>query len=138
MIISQIIKQTRYIQISHLKVRYLGLRCTQTWPILQRIVIYFELPFEGSKLSSLIDASQCFHRLIYRESDLVKKPLYANGNKTQRDGLPTLAPPNTTVRTENVTCTIASMKIKMCRWCNASSDNNGTLFCWRKNVENKQ
>lgn len=55
----------------------------------------------------------------------------SNKQMMQKLLVQTFAPPNTTVRREKVTWTIARTKIKMWRWCNASRESSGTL-CWKK------
>lgn len=39
----------------------------------------------------------------------------------------TLAPPRTMVVAQKITCVTANTNMKMCSWCNASSDNSGTF-----------
>ena len=41
----------------------------------------------------------------------------------------TLIPPKIMVRAQNDTCTTASTNMKICRWCNAVVDSNGTFPC---------
>lgn len=74
----------------------------------------------------MMEFSQCFHCLIYTrieqwgDETMERKNLHGLGKLT-------LAPPRSMVETQKITWTTAKTNMKICRWCNASKDSNGTL-----------
>lgn len=107
----------------------------------------YTLPFCGLCSSFNIESSQCFHWRIYKRNDknekwsknatrVVKKWWNKFTWAIKQQCNYTFNPPASKVRAQKMTCTTASTKIKMWRWCNAVVDNNGT-FPW-SNISRKK